>query len=115
LRRNGYDCVPRRRKLAAPRDDGPAFSLHQNATGPARLHVTGISRNHHAHQCTQPDQGHRRRGQERRDNVTYPRHIGNGQIVTSSITNEAVDDLGIRSGGKVTAVIKASDVMIAVD
>ena len=41
--------------------------------------------------------------------------IGNGQIVTSSITNEAVDDLGIRSGGKVTAVIKASDVMIAVD
>jgi molybdopterin-binding protein len=41
--------------------------------------------------------------------------IGNGQIVTSSITNEAVDDLGIKSGGKVTAVIKASDVMIAVD
>ncbi len=41
--------------------------------------------------------------------------IGNGQIVTSAITNEAVDDLGIKSGGKVTAVIKASDVMIAVD
>jgi len=41
--------------------------------------------------------------------------IGGGQIVTSSITNEAVDDLGIKSGGKVTAVIKASDVMIAVD
>ena len=41
--------------------------------------------------------------------------IGNGQIVTSSITNEAVDELGIKSGGKVTAVVKASDVMIAVD
>ena len=38
-----------------------------------------------------------------------------GQIVTSSITNEAVDDLGIKAGSKVTAVIKASDVMIAVD
>jgi molybdopterin-binding protein len=41
--------------------------------------------------------------------------IGNGQIVTSSITNEAVDDLGIKAGGKATVVIKASDVMIAVD
>jgi len=41
--------------------------------------------------------------------------IGNGVIVTSSITNEAVDDLGIKTGGKVTVVVKASDVMIAVD
>ena len=41
--------------------------------------------------------------------------IGGGQIVTSSITNEAVDELGIKTGGKVTVVIKASDVMIAVD
>ena len=41
--------------------------------------------------------------------------IGGGQIVTSSITNEAVDDLGIKAGGKATAVIKASDLMIAVD
>ena len=41
--------------------------------------------------------------------------IGNGQIVTSSITNEAVDDLAIKAGGKVTVVVKASDVMIAVD
>jgi molybdopterin-binding protein len=41
--------------------------------------------------------------------------IGGGQIVTSSITNEAVDDLGIKAGGKATVVIKASDVMIAVD
>ncbi|MEH2564162.1 TOBE domain-containing protein [Bradyrhizobium sp. AZCC 2289] len=41
--------------------------------------------------------------------------IGGGQIVTSSITNEAVDDLGIKTGSKATVVIKASDVMIAVD
>lgn len=41
--------------------------------------------------------------------------IGNGQIITSSITNEAVDELGIKAGGKATVVIKASDVMIAVD
>jgi molybdopterin-binding protein len=41
--------------------------------------------------------------------------IGGGQIVTSSITNEAVDELGIKAKGHVTVVIKASDVMIAVD
>jgi molybdopterin-binding protein len=38
-----------------------------------------------------------------------------GNIVTSSITNEAVDDLGIKAKGQVYVVIKASDVMIAVD
>jgi molybdopterin-binding protein len=41
--------------------------------------------------------------------------IGNGQIVTSAITNEAVDDLGLRAKGHVVVVVKASDVMIAVD
>jgi len=41
--------------------------------------------------------------------------IGNGQIMTSSITNEAVDELGIKANGHVTVVVKASDVMIAVD
>jgi len=41
--------------------------------------------------------------------------IGNGQIITASITNEAVDDLGIKATGAVTVVVKASDVMIAVD
>ena len=38
-----------------------------------------------------------------------------GTFTTSSITNEAVDDLGIKVGGKVIVVVKASDVMIAVD
>jgi molybdopterin-binding protein len=41
--------------------------------------------------------------------------IGPGQIITSSITNEAVDDLGLKAGATATVVIKASDVMIAVD
>ena len=41
--------------------------------------------------------------------------IGGGNIMTASITNEAVDDLGIKAKGQVIVVIKASDVMIAVD
>ncbi len=39
--------------------------------------------------------------------------IGNGVVITSSITNEAVDDLGLKTGDAVAAVIKASDVMVA--
>ena len=39
----------------------------------------------------------------------------NGTVVTSSITNEAVDDLGLKPGMAAYAVVKASDVMIAVD
>jgi molybdopterin-binding protein len=41
--------------------------------------------------------------------------IGNGIIITSSITNEAVDGLGLKAGVNATVVIKASDVMMAVD
>ncbi len=41
--------------------------------------------------------------------------VASGQIITASITNEAVEDLGLKVGGKATAVIKASDVMVAVD
>jgi molybdopterin-binding protein len=39
----------------------------------------------------------------------------NGAIVTASITNEAVDDLGLKVGQSAYAVIKASDVMVAID
>ena len=39
--------------------------------------------------------------------------IGNGVIVTSSITNEAVDDLGLKIGDEAIAIVKASDVMVA--
>lgn len=38
-----------------------------------------------------------------------------GAVVTASITNEAVDELGLKEGGDAYAVIKASDVMVAVD
>ncbi len=38
-----------------------------------------------------------------------------GTIMTASITNEAVDDLGLVKGMTASAVIKASDVMVAVD
>ncbi len=38
--------------------------------------------------------------------------LGHGVTVTSSITNEAVDELGLKVGDSVAAVIKASDVMI---
>ena len=39
----------------------------------------------------------------------------NGSILTASITNESVDQLGLKPGSKAKAVIKSSDVMIAVD
>ena len=41
--------------------------------------------------------------------------VGAGQIITSSITNEAVDELALAVGSDAYAVIKASDVMVAVD
>lgn len=41
--------------------------------------------------------------------------IGGGVVVTSSITNQAVDELGLATGKAAYAVIKASDVMVAVD
>jgi molybdopterin-binding protein len=40
--------------------------------------------------------------------------IAPGQVVTASITNEAVEDLGLKQGQTAIVVIKASDVMIAV-
>ena len=38
--------------------------------------------------------------------------IGGGVILTSSITNEAVDELALKQGDEAWAVVKASDVMI---
>jgi len=41
--------------------------------------------------------------------------IASGLIITSSITNEAVDELSLKAGGIASAIIKASDVMVAID
>ncbi|MBK8321456.1 MAG: TOBE domain-containing protein [Betaproteobacteria bacterium] len=38
--------------------------------------------------------------------------VAPGIVVTASITNEAADDLALAAGDKVTAIIKASDVMV---
>nr|WP_294505885.1 TOBE domain-containing protein [uncultured Rhodopila sp.] len=35
-------------------------------------------------------------------------------LITSSITNEAVEELGLKAGQKAFAVIKSSDVMIGI-
>ena len=54
-------------------------------------------------------------------NITSGEAIANveldvgGQRVVASITVEAVKELGLAPGSEVTALIKASDVMIAID
>jgi molybdopterin-binding protein len=40
-------------------------------------------------------------------------NVGQGVTITSSITNEAIDELGLKVGDEAIAVIKASDVMVA--
>ena len=38
-----------------------------------------------------------------------------GSVVTAAITNEAVNELGLAAGQEAYAIVKASDVMVAVD
>lgn len=45
-------------------------------------------------------------------NATVKVDIGGGNIITSSITNEAVADLALAQGDAVTVLIKSSDVLI---
>ena len=45
-------------------------------------------------------------------NATVKVDIGGGNIITASITNEAVEDLGLTEGDPVTVIVKSSDVMI---
>lgn len=42
-------------------------------------------------------------------------HMSGGQTVVSVITVDSVKSLGIRSGSKVVAVVKADDVMAGVE
>ncbi len=41
--------------------------------------------------------------------------IGNGNVVTASITNESADELGLAAGKTAYAIIKASNVMVGVE
>jgi molybdopterin-binding protein len=41
--------------------------------------------------------------------------IGNGNIVTASITNQSVDELALKAGQNAYAIVKASNVMVATD
>jgi len=45
-------------------------------------------------------------------NGTVKVDIGGGHIVTASITEEAIADLGLAQGDRVTVLVKASDVLI---
>ena len=45
-------------------------------------------------------------------NGTVKVDIGGGNTVTSSITEEAIADLGLAPGDKVTVFIKSTDVLI---
>lgn len=45
-------------------------------------------------------------------NGTVKVDIGGGNIVTASITEEAIADLGLAVGNAVTVIVKSSDVMI---
>lgn len=41
--------------------------------------------------------------------------LANGQKVKGSITNEAIDQLGLKVGGEAVAIIKATEVMVGVE
>jgi molybdopterin-binding protein len=41
--------------------------------------------------------------------------IGDGRVITASVTNEAVDELALKAGDEGYAVVKASDVLIGKD
>jgi molybdopterin-binding protein len=98
-------------------DDGPKFSFHQTAALRAAFFARGFincetlmrisARNQLKGTVVEVKKG---------ATTSHVRvDIGSGQVLTSAITNEAVDELGIKAKDHVTVVIKASDVMIAVE
>ncbi|MCG8511314.1 MAG: TOBE domain-containing protein [Rhodospirillales bacterium] len=46
-------------------------------------------------------------------NATVKVDIGGGNVITSMVTMEAVDELGVTEGAKISVVVKASSVMLA--
>jgi molybdate transport system regulatory protein len=47
--------------------------------------------------------------------TTLKVELRGGDVVTSSITKEAAEELGLEVGSAVTVIVKASDVIIGVD
>jgi molybdopterin-binding protein len=47
--------------------------------------------------------------------TTVKVELAGGATVTSSITKEAAEELGLATGTRVTVIVKASDVILAVD
>ncbi|HEY7071703.1 MAG TPA: TOBE domain-containing protein [Acidimicrobiales bacterium] len=47
--------------------------------------------------------------------TTVKVRLAGGDVMTSSITKEAADELGLAPGSDVVVVVKASDVMLAVE
>jgi molybdopterin-binding protein len=41
--------------------------------------------------------------------------IGGGNVITSTVTVDAVEELGLKVGGDVSAIIKASEVILGVE
>lgn len=41
--------------------------------------------------------------------------LTDGNVITSSITNEAIDELGLVEGGDAVAIVKATDVIVGVE
>ena len=41
--------------------------------------------------------------------------LDGGQTITSSITKEAAEELGLKVGSRVTALVKSTEVMLGVD
>lgn len=41
--------------------------------------------------------------------------LADGNRITGSITNEAIEDLGLAEGGKAIAIVKSTDVMVGVE
>jgi molybdopterin-binding protein len=47
--------------------------------------------------------------------TTVKVEVPGGAVMTSSITKEAADELGLAVGSEVVVIVKASDVILAVD
>lgn len=47
--------------------------------------------------------------------TTVKVELRGGDVVTSSITKEAADELGLVVGSTVTVIVKASDVILGID